>query len=182
MDHDRKALDTWAVVELTGSELTIGCRIRETSIAGTGMLRLDIPATTGNDGWTEYIAPGAVYAIHPTTRDVAATAAAGASRAPVLRQPYGSLMDPLRRDLLRLLDRVEHVTCDHDPNGTPDPACAGCVVRTLATVAGRHGVDDDTDHYSLDAAQDEGYEPDPDPDYGKDLDDEDDEDPRAWQG
>jgi hypothetical protein len=56
--------DEWCVVELMGHR-RIAARVRETTIAGAGMLRLDEP-----DGRTQYYAPSAVYGLHPVSEDV----------------------------------------------------------------------------------------------------------------
>ena len=79
-----ETFDEWCVLELMGHRRLAG-RVREVQLAGAGFLRLDIPATDGHGPQTQYVAPGSVYALHPTT-EVIATAAAGNFRpAPVSR-------------------------------------------------------------------------------------------------
>lgn len=67
--------DEWAIVELMGRRRLAG-RIRETQQAGAGIYRLDIPAVDDHPAETHYYSPGSVYAIHPTTEDLARAAAA----------------------------------------------------------------------------------------------------------
>lgn len=76
--------DEWVIVELLGHRKLAG-RVREVTLAGAGMLRLDVPATDGHGAQTQYIAPGSVYALHPTTEAIAAAAAARFRPAPVQR-------------------------------------------------------------------------------------------------
>lgn len=84
-DDDRgEQLDEWMVVELMGHRRLAG-RVREVQIAGAGFLRLDIPATDGHGPETQFVAPSSVYALHPTTEDIATRAAAHFRPAPVSR-------------------------------------------------------------------------------------------------
>jgi transcriptional regulator with XRE-family HTH domain len=70
--------DQWVLVELMGHRRVAG-RVREVQLAGAGFLRLDIPTTDGHARQTQYLSPGAVYALHPTS-EVVARAAAGRFR------------------------------------------------------------------------------------------------------
>jgi len=79
-----ETFDHWAVVELLGHRRVAG-RVREVQLAGAGFLRLDIPATTGHGDQTQYIAPGSVYALHPTTQEIATAVAARCRPEPVHR-------------------------------------------------------------------------------------------------
>ncbi len=76
--------DEWAILELMGHRRLAG-RVREVQLAGAGFLRLDIPATEGHGPQTQYISPGSVYALHPTTEEIATAAAANFRPAPVSR-------------------------------------------------------------------------------------------------
>jgi hypothetical protein len=74
-------LDTWAVIELLGHRRLAG-RVTETQIAGHGFLRLDIPS---DPAVTQYVAPGSVYALTPTTEEIARTFARRARPEPIQR-------------------------------------------------------------------------------------------------
>lgn len=79
--------DEWAIVELMGHQRMAG-RVIEATIAGAAMLRIDVPAIEIDDtpfgepqrmrtvpAYTRFVSPAAVYAINPTTEDVARRAA-----------------------------------------------------------------------------------------------------------
>jgi hypothetical protein len=78
------AFDEWCIVELLGHRRLAG-RVREVQLAGAGFLRLDIPATDGHGEQTQYISPSSVYAMHPTTEEIATAAAANFRPQPVSR-------------------------------------------------------------------------------------------------
>lgn len=77
-------LDEWCIVEMLGRRQVAG-RVREVEIAGTGMLRVDIPAGDGNPAQTQYISPASIYALSPTTEAIATAAAARFRPEPVNR-------------------------------------------------------------------------------------------------
>lgn len=72
---ERAPLDIWAVVEIMGHKQLAG-RVTEEPIAGTNMLRIDIPEVDGHPARTVYHGGQAIYAIHPCTEDIARAAAA----------------------------------------------------------------------------------------------------------
>lgn len=71
----------WVVLELMGHRRLAGF-LTEQEIAGNSFLRLDIP---GQQGTTQWYSPSAVYAITPTTEDIARAVAATSQPAPVQR-------------------------------------------------------------------------------------------------
>lgn len=76
--------DEHCIVELLGHRRLAG-RVREVTLAGAGMLRLDIPATEGHGAQTQYIAPSSLYRLHPTTEAIATAAAVRFRPEPVFR-------------------------------------------------------------------------------------------------
>jgi hypothetical protein len=74
----------WAIVELMGHRRLAG-HVSEQEIAGTGMLRLDVPAAAG-PGVTQFYSPSALYCLTPTTEDIARKVAARLLPRPV--SPY----------------------------------------------------------------------------------------------
>ncbi len=74
-DDAPATFDEWCIVELLGHRRLAG-RVREVQVAGSGFLRLDIPAVGHDAARTQYIAPGSVYALHPVA-EATARAAAG---------------------------------------------------------------------------------------------------------
>jgi hypothetical protein len=85
----------WAILELMGHRRLAGY-VREVELAGTGLLRLDVPDPTlqgvaldplDPECWsaTQFYSPAALYCLTPTTEDVARKVAAGSDPAPVKR-------------------------------------------------------------------------------------------------
>lgn len=74
-------LETWAILELMGHRRLAGF-LTEAEVAGAKMLRIDVP---GRDGQmtTQFYAPAAVYAITPTTEELARRFAEHAQPRPV---------------------------------------------------------------------------------------------------
>ncbi len=72
------------IVELLGHRRLAG-HLREAVIAGAGFLRLDIPNADGTPMATQFISPGSVYCLTPTTEEIARKVAAANRPAPVQR-------------------------------------------------------------------------------------------------
>lgn len=83
----------WCVVELLGHR-RLGALVTEATIAGAPMLRLDVPATPGNAAMTQYVAPGALYALTPTTKELATALAARCRPEPVSRFEIAPMPSP----------------------------------------------------------------------------------------
>jgi len=64
---------TWAIVELFGHNVIAG-EITSVSIAGTEMLRVDVPAVDGADAFTKFYGGAAIYAITPVDEATAQVA------------------------------------------------------------------------------------------------------------
>lgn len=73
----------WAILELMGHRRLIG-RLSTATIAGASFLRIDIPQE-GDKEATQFYSPSAVYAITPTTEELALRAAHLNIVAPVSR-------------------------------------------------------------------------------------------------
>jgi len=67
---DENKFDVWAVVELFGHQRIAG-RVTEQVIAGQGFIRVDVPTTGDQIGFTRMFGPGAIYSIIPTTEEIA---------------------------------------------------------------------------------------------------------------
>jgi hypothetical protein len=57
-------IDFWALVELFGHSKIAG-RVSEQNIAGTNMLRVDVPETISQPAFTRFFGSAAIYAINP---------------------------------------------------------------------------------------------------------------------
>jgi hypothetical protein len=62
--------DLWCIVELFGHSKIAG-RCTEQNIAGTNMLRVDVPETDGQPAFTRLLGAAAIYAINPVDEDTA---------------------------------------------------------------------------------------------------------------
>lgn len=71
----------WVILELLGHRRLAG-HLTEARIAGASFLRIDIPTEPPA---TQYYAPGSVYAITPTTEDMARAVARHGTPQPVQR-------------------------------------------------------------------------------------------------
>lgn len=63
-------VEMYAIVELFGHQKMAGL-CTEQSIAGTNFLRVDVPETKTQPGFTRLLNHQAIYAINPVTKDVA---------------------------------------------------------------------------------------------------------------
>ena len=73
----------WAILELMGHRRLAGY-VREQEIAGTGMLRIDVPGEAGYVA-TQFYSPAALYCLTPTTEEIARAVAKRAQPEPVQR-------------------------------------------------------------------------------------------------
>lgn len=67
---EQEKFDLWCLVELFGHSQIAG-KCTEQNVAGTNMLRVDVPATSKQPGFTRFLSAGAIYAINPVTEEVA---------------------------------------------------------------------------------------------------------------
>lgn len=67
---EQEKFDLWCVVELFGHSRIAG-RCTEQNVAGTNMLRVDVPDTSNQPGFTRFLSSGGIYAINPVSEGVA---------------------------------------------------------------------------------------------------------------
>jgi hypothetical protein len=79
---DSPAFESWALIELMGHRRVVA-KVSEQTIAGHGFIRLDEPAVDGHEPRTQLVAPGAIYAMHPMTEELAMLYAAKWRSAPL---------------------------------------------------------------------------------------------------
>lgn len=98
-DDARQGFEGWAILELMGHRRLAG-RLSEATIGGGSFIRIDVPAGGDRQAATQFYAPGAVYAITPTTEDLARRVAHANRPEPVsefeIRRPRlsgGSVVD-----------------------------------------------------------------------------------------
>lgn len=88
---DETGFAEWCVLELLGHRRVAG-RVAEAQIAGASFLRIDVPSTPPA---TQYYAPGSVYAITPTTEEIARAVAQRYAPAPVQRYELAPPVPPV---------------------------------------------------------------------------------------
>lgn len=81
---EQKAFQEWVILEILGHRRLAGL-LTEQQIAGSGFLRIDIPATSRVGAWTDFYPPASCYAIHPVTEELARAVAESLQAAPVSR-------------------------------------------------------------------------------------------------
>lgn len=74
--------EQWCIVELFGHSRIAG-KCTEENIAGTNMLRVDVPETKSQPAFTRYFGSGAIYAINPVDEKTATIAAQSLEVAPI---------------------------------------------------------------------------------------------------
>jgi hypothetical protein len=67
---DAAGFDQWAIVDVMGHQRYIG-RVSEQVIAGKGFVRVDVPASDGESGFTKLIGPDAIHSISPISEQLA---------------------------------------------------------------------------------------------------------------
>lgn len=79
---EEQKFDLWCMVELFGHQKIAG-RCTEQNVAGTNMLRIDVPEAANQPAFTRFLSSGAIYAINPVTEEVARKLARSYNVAPV---------------------------------------------------------------------------------------------------
>lgn len=102
MSTEQTAFEGWAIVELMGHNTVAGF-VSEQTIAGSAMLRVDVPQVDDDHpGFTKFYGGSALYGVTPTTEEVARHAAARLQVRPispyVLPTPSRQLVDSMADD------------------------------------------------------------------------------------
>jgi hypothetical protein len=77
-----EAFEQYAIVELFGRSVIAGM-VREQVIGGQGFVRVDVPAIDGQEAFTKFYGPGAIYAITPTDEKSALAAVQSLRQKPI---------------------------------------------------------------------------------------------------
>jgi hypothetical protein len=73
-DEEIAGFEGWAIVELFGRNQIAG-HVTEVAMFGTSMMRVDVPESGDNPSYTKFFGGSAIYAITPTTEEIAQIAA-----------------------------------------------------------------------------------------------------------
>jgi len=82
MDTKTEKFDLWCIVELFGHSQIAG-KCTEQNIAGTNMLRVDVPETSKQSSFTKFYGSAAIYAINPVSEEIAKGKAEALQIAPI---------------------------------------------------------------------------------------------------
>ena len=82
MENEQESFTGWAIVELFGHNAIAGL-VSEQVVGGSPFVRVDVPETNGAPPFTKLYGAKAIYAITPTTEDIATQAAAKLEVRPV---------------------------------------------------------------------------------------------------
>ena len=97
---------SWAVVELFGHARISGL-CTEQNVAGTNMLRIDVPQTKAQPAFTRLLGSGAIYAINPVTEEVARAIAEQLHVAPIQPWDIRKFADQLKLGPVRDVEQEE---------------------------------------------------------------------------
>jgi len=97
-DDQETGVEGWAILELMGHR-RLGGWVSEATVAGAAFVRIDLPDPEDPEqvAATQFYSPSAVYAITPTTAEIARAIAAHAPR-PVSRWDLRALASPAASD------------------------------------------------------------------------------------
>lgn len=95
---EQEKFDLWCVVELFGHSRIAG-RCTEQNVAGTNMLRVDVPDISNQPGFTRFLSSGAIYAINPVSEGVARQIAENLQIQPVNIWDVSHLVDQKLKSL-----------------------------------------------------------------------------------
>lgn len=122
MSETTQTLDIWGIVELFGHSKIAG-KLTEQNIAGTNMLRVDVPETENQPAFTKFYGSAAIYAINPVTEEVAKAKAHQLSVAPIDAWDIRTMTDKimkLRKNALPEADTNEdELPMDDDDDYMP---------------------------------------------------------------
>jgi hypothetical protein len=99
MSNTNERFDLWCLVELFGHTKIAG-RCTEQNIAGTNMLRVDVPATSSQPSFTKFFGSSAIYSINPVDEYTAKYYAESLQRKPIESWDVKEMLK--RNDQLRL--------------------------------------------------------------------------------
>lgn len=105
--------DLWCVVELFGHSQIAG-KCTEQNIAGTNMLRVDVPESETHPPFTKFYGASAIYAINPVDEQTARAKAAQLNIAPIQVYNLKSYLDKQQLALTALPTHSDKINDDID--------------------------------------------------------------------
>lgn len=83
----------WCIVELMGHQRIAG-KVTEQNLFGSALMRVDVPAVDGREGFTKFFGSSAIYAITPVQEDVARAMVSAYDTRPVEEWRLQRLLTP----------------------------------------------------------------------------------------
>ncbi|MDE3250274.1 MAG: hypothetical protein KGO82_16555 [Bacteroidota bacterium] len=119
MDNNTAKFEQWCIVELFGHQRIAG-KCTEQNIAGTNMLRVDVPETKNQPAFTKYYGSAAIYAINPVDEATARIAADSIQAAPVTIWQAEAFAEKLREKMTGLpaanrSDEIDDIDMEDGP-------------------------------------------------------------------
>ncbi len=112
--EEQSGFEGWAILELMGHR-RLGGRVSEATIGGASFLRIDVPTAGQVTAFTQFYAPGSIYAITPATEEIATRMAASIQHRPVSEY-----------DLPRLVVPGGPARGGGDDDSSSEPVCSIC--------------------------------------------------------
>jgi hypothetical protein len=107
--------ESWAIVELFGHKKMAG-KVSEQEIAGTGFVRIDVPAVNGNQGFTKLLGPQSIYGITPVDEAHATAAAQAWNPQPLDRYDLGEMARTMAKRMASQDRQIEYNDGYQDDN------------------------------------------------------------------
>lgn len=107
-EESKSKFDQWCVVELMGHQRIAG-KVTEESHFGVALMRVDVPEVEGRGAFTKYFGGNAIYAVTPTSEEIAVHVAKMVDQAPISRW-----------EMRELLPAPEHVSANRVGEDYPD--------------------------------------------------------------
>lgn len=104
--------EVFAIVELFGHQKLAG-KVSEHNVGSATFIRIDVPETKGQPKFTRLVNPSAIYAINPTTEEVANSKAEQLQAAPIDAWDIRKMQE-------KVLALVEETKKDARPHFTED--------------------------------------------------------------
>lgn len=111
MNTVTEKFDLWCIVELMGHQKIAG-RCTEQSLAGTNMLRVDVPENETHPAFTKFYGGAAIYAINPVDEATAMATAHSLKVSPINAWNLKTYMDKHEQALRELPSHAEKVQPD----------------------------------------------------------------------
>lgn len=100
----QEKFDLWCVVELFGHSKISG-RCTEQNIAGTNMLRVDVPETKEQPAFTRFFGSAAIYAINPVDEATAKFHAEQLNQKPIQAWDVRTMLEKNNQLLLAIVNK-----------------------------------------------------------------------------